>query len=118
MADNLPRIEIYGSEGSLSVPDPNTFDGPVRWYLAQDKEWREVPLTNVYTENSRGLGVMDMAHAIKEDRPHRANDDMAFHIIDLMQSFDEASETGRHLEIQSRCERPAPLTAASPKTQS
>ena len=57
-AHNLPRIEIYGSEGSLSVPDPNTFGGPVRIRLAGDAEWREVPLTHPYTENSRGLGVV------------------------------------------------------------
>ncbi len=60
-AANLPCIEIYGSEGSLSVPDPNTFGGPVRIRLAGDKEWREVPLTHGFTENSRGLGVADMA---------------------------------------------------------
>jgi predicted dehydrogenase len=116
-AANLPRIEIYGSEGSLSVPDPNTFDGPVRLRLAHDKEWREVAVTQMYTENSRGMGVMDMAHAIREDRPHCASGDMAFHILDLMQSFEEASKAGHHLEIQSRCERPASLTVTSPKTQ-
>ena len=60
-AANLPRIEIYGSEGSLSVPDPNTFGGPVRIRLAKDRELRDVPLTHGYTENSRGLGVADMA---------------------------------------------------------
>ena len=108
-AANLPRIEIYGSEGSLSVPDPNTFNGPVRLRLANDREWRDVPLTHGFAENSRGLGVADMARAIRENRPHRANGDMAFHVLDLMQSFEEASQSGRHIEIQTRCERPKPL---------
>ena len=108
-AANLPYIEIYGSEGSLSLPDPNTFRGPVRVKLAKDEEWRDVPLTYGHTENSRGLGVMDMAAAIRENRPHRANGEMAFHVLDLMQSFEEASKSGHHIEIQSRCERPAAL---------
>src|SRR5688572_2332767 len=106
---NLPRIEIYGSEGSISMPDPNTFDGPVHVKTAEDEEWRDVPLVNGHTENSRGLGVCDMAAAIRENRPHRASSEMAFHVLDLMQSFEEASTSGQHIEIQSRCERPAAL---------
>ncbi len=108
-AANLPRIEIYGSLGSLSVPDPNTFGGPVRVRLADEKEWREVPLTHGFTDNSRGLGVTDLARALRAGNAHRANGDLAFHVLDLMQAFGEASQTGRHIEIQSRCERPAPL---------
>lgn len=110
---NLPYLEIYGSEGSLSLPDPNTFGGPVRVRLPKDKEWREVPLTHGYAENSRGRGFADMAQAIREAYPHRAAGEMAFHVLDVMQSFEEASDAGRHLDIQSTCERPAPL---SPET--
>lgn len=106
---NLPRIEIYGSEGSLSVPDPNGFGGPVRLKSVQDEEWREVSLTHRYSENSRGLGVSDMVTAIHENRPHRANGEMAFHVLDLMQSLEEASRSGQHIQILSHCERPATL---------
>ena len=105
-AASLPFIEIYGSEGSLSVPDPNTFGGPVRVKLAEDDDWQDVPLIDGHTENSRGLGVSDMAAAIRENRPHRASGEMAFHVLDLMQSFEESSTSGQHIEIQSRCERP------------
>jgi len=108
-AANLPRVEIYGSEGSLSLPDPNTFGGPVRVQSAKDEEWQEVPLTQGRTDESRGLGVRDMAAAIREDRSHRASAEMAYHVLDLMQSFEEASTSGQHIEIQSRCERPAAL---------
>ena len=108
-ATNLPRLEIYGSAGSLSMPDPNTFGGPVQVRSATDEEWQDVPLTQGHSENSRGLGVSDMAAAIRENRPHRANGRMAFHVLDLMQSFEEASTSGQHIEIQSRCERPAAL---------
>ena len=108
-AANLPWVEIYGAEGSLSLPDPNTFGGPVRIKSAKDEEWQEVLLLNGRTEESRGLGVRDMAAAMHEGRSHRASAEMAFHVLDLMQSFEEASTSGRHIEIQSRCERPAAL---------
>jgi hypothetical protein len=81
----------------------------VRVKLEKDQEWRDVPLVPGPAQNSRGLGVSDMAAAIREDRPHRANADMAFHVLDLMQSFEEASTQGQHIEIRSRCERPAAL---------
>jgi predicted dehydrogenase len=100
-AANLPRIEIYGSEGSLSVPDPNTFGGPVRIRQAKDKEWRDVPLTHGYTENSRGLGVADMASAIRAGRPHRASGELAYHVLDVMAAFEEASTAGCHVAITS-----------------
>ncbi len=106
---NLPRIEIYGTAGSLSVPDPNTFNGPVRLWTPETKEWTEVPLTHGYTKNSRGLGVADMAYAIRSGRPHRANGDLAYHVLDVMHAFLDASRENRHVEVTSTCERPAPL---------
>src|SRR5690606_19919273 len=69
---NVPHIEIYGTEGTLSVPDPNGFGGPVRIRRAGAREWSEVPHTHGYSENSRGLGVADMAYALRTGRPHRA----------------------------------------------
>jgi predicted dehydrogenase len=108
-ASNLPRLEIYGSEGTLSLPDPNTFGGPVRVKSARDEVWRDVPLLHGHTENSRGLGVSEMVAAIHENCPHRASGEMAFHVLDLMQSVEESSTSGRHIEIRSRCERPAAL---------
>jgi predicted dehydrogenase len=108
-AHRLPCIEIYGTEGTLSVPDPNTFGGPVVIRRAGDTGWSEVPLTHGYEENSRGIGVADMAHAINSGRAHRANGDLAYHVLDIMQSFYDASQTGKHIELSSMCERPQPL---------
>ncbi len=106
---NLPRIEVYGTEGSMVVPDPNTFGGPVIIRKATDTAWHEIPLTHAYTENSRGIGVADMAHAIHSGRLHRANGTLAYHVLDIMQAFHDSSNEGRHIELTSSCERPLPL---------
>lgn len=106
---NVPCIEIYGTEGTLSVPDPNGFGGPVRIRRAGSHEWSDVPHTHIYAENARGLGVADMAYALRSGRPHRASGEMAYHVLDVMHAFHDASYTGSHVQIQSTCERPAPL---------
>jgi predicted dehydrogenase len=82
----LPRIEIYGSEGSLNLPDPNTFGGVVK-LLKPGKSWEEIPLTHTYTQNSRGLGAADMAQAILSGREHRASGELAYHVLEAMLSF-------------------------------
>jgi len=108
-AHRLPRIEIYGTEGTLSVPDPNTFGGPIAVSYANSKTWEDVPLTRGYTNNVRGIGAADMAHALHSNRAHRASGEMAYHVLDIMQSFLESSEQGKHIELTSTCERPAPF---------
>ncbi len=107
-AANLPHLEVYGSEGTLSAHDPGCFSGRVLIRRAGAKEWSEMPLTH-NAEVGRGIGVADMAHAIASGRPHRASGELAYHVLDVMQAFGESSETGRHIEITSRCSRPAPL---------
>lgn len=106
---HLPRIEIYGSEGSLSVPDPNTFGGPVFIRRRGQEEWREVPLMSDYTQNSRGIGVADMARALRDRGTHRANGSLAYHVLDVMQGLYDASATGRHYRVESTCDRPEPF---------
>jgi predicted dehydrogenase len=108
-AAELPRIEVYGTEGTLSVPDPNGFGGPVRLRRAGAGEWSLMPHSHGYAENSRGIGVADMAYALRSGRPHRASGELAYHVLDVMHAFHDSSEQGRHIELQSTCERPAPL---------
>jgi len=105
----LPRAEIYGSEGSLGVPDPNTFRGPVRLSRAGQQEWQDVPLSHGYVENSRGVGVADMAVAMRVGRSHRASAALAYHILDVMHAIHDAARTGTYIDIGSTCDRPAPL---------
>ena len=105
----LPRIEIYGSEGSLSVPDPNGFGGPVLLRRAADAEWSEVPLTH-NAAVGRGIGVADMAMALRTGRAHRASGELAYHVLDVMHAFEDASTTGHHIELTSQCAQPTPLS--------
>ena len=107
-AHGLPCIEIYGSEGTLRVPDPNGFGGTPLLRKAGEDEWGEVPLTHEADIN-RGTGVADMAAAIRSGRPHRASGKLAYHVLDIMHAFHDASDTGLHVELQSACERPEPL---------
>ena len=99
-------LELYGTEGSLEVPDPNMFGGSVK--IAKRRgEWEEVPVKFPYADNSRSLGVADMAHAILADRPHRCSGDLALHVLEVMEAFATASKSGETVKIKTRVERPA-----------
>jgi predicted dehydrogenase len=105
----LPFIEVYGTEGTLRVPDPNTFGGPVYVKRFRAEDWSELPLLKNYPDNSRGLGITDMAEAIVKDRPHRASGELAFHVLDIMQGIHDASASGKYCGLKSGCPRPEPL---------
>ena len=99
---SLPWIEIYGSEGSLKVPDPNTFGGPVFARRFREDKWSEIPLLKSYPENSRGLGITDMAEAIEEGRPHRASAELVYHVLDIMHGIHDASASGKYYKLKSK----------------
>jgi predicted dehydrogenase len=107
----VPRLEIYGSEGSLSLPDPNTFGGPVLLRRATDSDWQEVPLSHAYPQNSRGLGVADMAAAISRGEAHRASGDLTLHVLEIMHAVHTASSQNTHVTLASPLVRPAALPA-------
>jgi hypothetical protein len=67
-----------------------------------------MPYTHIYPEQSRGLGVADMAYALRSGRPHRASGQLAYHVLDIMHAFHDASREGKHIELTSG-HRPAPL---------
>jgi predicted dehydrogenase len=102
-------IELYGTEASLVVPDPNFFGGPIA--LARTgADWEEQAAQFPYAEgNFRSIGVADLAHAIRHNRPHRASGELALHALEVMEAFQTASDTGRHVAIETRPQRPAVL---------
>ena len=110
----LRNIEIYGSEGTLAVPDPNTFGGPVQIRKRGEREWSEVALTHGNAEQSRGIGLADMIRGVQGGRPHRASFELSCHVLDLMESIVQSSEESRHVMPRTTCQRPAPLPAGRP----
>ncbi len=77
----LPRIVIYGTEGTLELPDPNRFDGEVRLYRPGVKEPQVIAHTHSIARG-RGTGVADMAYSIlRRERPHRASGELANHLV-------------------------------------
>jgi predicted dehydrogenase len=102
-------IEIYGSEGSLQVPDPNTFGGPIRVFRPGNEDWQNVAFTHDYTKNSRGMGVADMATAIQSGRPHRCQAELAQHVLEIMFAFEKSSQEGKRIDLISTCAQPAPI---------
>lgn len=105
----LPRIEVYGSEGTIIVPDPNRFGGEIRVKRAGASDWSEIPYAYANTENARGIGAADMAKAIVTGRKHRANGQLAYHVLEAMHGFHDAASSGAYYKMKSICERPAAL---------
>jgi predicted dehydrogenase len=105
---HLPRIEVYGTEGSLSVPDPNTFNGTAAISRA-GQGWTDLPEGGGYRGAARGFGVADMARAIGSGTDHRANGELAYHVLDVMESLLTAAREGRAVDVASTCTRPAPV---------
>ncbi len=106
---HLP-IEIYGSEGTLVVPDPNWFGGQIE-FAAEKNKWVNLKTELPYADaNYRSIGLADMAHAIRSNRPHRASGALALHVLEVMEAFGRSSDSGRAIAISTRPERPAPLS--------
>jgi predicted dehydrogenase len=102
-------IELYGTSGSLSVPNPDEFGGPIE-IATDDNDWRSVPIERPFAVgNYRILGAAEMAHAIRSKRPHRANGDLAFHVLEVIEALQTSSDRAMHVEIASRPERPSAM---------
>ncbi len=108
-SSTLPRIEIYGTLGTLIVPDPNTFGGPVQLKLAHENEFKEISLTHTYVENSRGIGIADMANCIQTGEKPRVSGELANHVLEIMHAFYVSSRTKQYVDLLSSCNRPKEL---------
>jgi predicted dehydrogenase len=110
-------IEIYGTAGSLLVPDPNRFGGEV--LLAKTGgDWEAQPHSHGNTDGEfRSIGVADMAAAILSSRPHRASGALALHALEAMEAFQISSDEGRRVKLETTVERPAMLPAGLPTGQ-
>ncbi|MEV6174034.1 Gfo/Idh/MocA family oxidoreductase [Streptomyces sp. NPDC051954] len=106
-AARLPRIELHGTDASLSVPDPNGFDGAVE--IHRGDGWETLPVSAGFPDAGRGVGLADLAEALSAGRPHRASAALAAHVLDIMLTLMNAADQGHALPVTSTCERPAPV---------
>jgi len=110
-ASQLPKLEIHGTEGSLSLPDPNTFGGPVGLARWGSEGWEDVP-TDHFSLHRRGVGLADMVGSIEHGRPHRASASLAYHVLEVMIGLTESAAQGCYIETSSDFERPEAMPAA------
>lgn len=131
----LPRMEIYGTKGTLLIQDVDPFHGPnlfggqllvrtkeqSRWSqlprVETFAEWDEVAMTHGYPEDSRGLGLADMAYAIRDNRPERASSEMAYHSLETMVGLLNSSNLGEFYTLESTCSQPSPLPPNFPHSE-
>jgi predicted dehydrogenase len=119
-ATNLPYLEVYGTEGSLAVANPDLFDGRPRLRRAGAAElsvpppapgelpWTTVPLTHD-GDVGRGIGIAELADAVAAGVPHRAGPELACHVLEVLCALERSSPS----VIEARCDRPAPLPLAA-----
>lgn len=117
---HLPYVEIYGSRGSLSLPNPDEFGGSPLLRIAAGEEreqppprpgavpWTPVPLVHDGTVG-RGIGVADMVTALAAGRPHRAGGELALHVLEVLCAFERSYRERCWVDVDSTCERPRPL---------
>ena len=112
-SSNHPIMELYGTEGTMDLPDPNFFGGDVsvtpRGEDPVTKSWDHpfsVPNHEETKANYRGAGLADMALAIIEGRPHRCDDAFATHVVEVMTAILEAGDSGKVLTMTTTCSRP------------
>ncbi|MEM6528624.1 MAG: gfo/Idh/MocA family oxidoreductase, partial [Chloroflexota bacterium] len=99
---------IHGTKGSLSVPDPNRFDGEVKLWTPETGIWEALPSQH-RSDIQRGIGVADMARSIRAGEPHRASGDLALHVLEVMLAFDAAAQHEQHIRITHGVDQPAAL---------
>ena len=109
-ASDLPRFEVFGERGTLSLPDPNTFTGPVRLRTSRNEDWQELETVPGFVTNARGIGALELLLAEREGRAPRASGALAAHVLDVLEGGLTALSTGQRITIDSRPERPAPLS--------
>jgi len=109
IGNEKPQIVLYGTEGILYLPDPNSFGGEVKVILKGQSEPVTLPPTHGFSANSRGIGPADLAWSLRKGRKPRTSKEMAFHGLELLLGLYHSSETKSFYKMTSRFERPAPI---------
>jgi predicted dehydrogenase len=104
----VSTLEIHGTDGVLSLPDPNAFDGPVR-IRRERAGWQEVDFAARGDRDARGIGLDDLVDAIATNRAHRASGGLAYHVVDVARAILAAAAAGKTLDVGTTVARPEPL---------
>ena len=90
----------------MLLPDPNRFAGDIKVWRTGAEDWETLATTTALS--SRGIGALEMARAIRENQPHRAQGELAYHVLDIMVATAESSQRGDFVPVESTVQ-PAPL---------
>jgi len=128
IAHQRNHIELYGTKGSMIVPDPNMFGGSVFICKKLGDPWKEfktskMPLgkINIRTQSSRanesptnanyrGVGLAEMAYCIEKRLKHRCNGEVSVHVLDLIQSTMHSAKSNKSVKIKTTCKKPKIFT--------
>ena len=102
-------VEITGTEATLSLPDPNRFDGEIRVRATGRDDWETIPAAGATA--GRGLGVLDMARSIRAGTAHRASGELALHVLDTMEAVARSITTGTFEPVPTTFDTPGVLPA-------
>jgi len=101
-------FEVNGTEGTMVLPDPNTFGGGHAVRVARpfavdalggEQVWETVH--EAEPEAGRGLGVLTMARAIRDGGVHVATGEVGVHVLDVMVAALDSAQSGRFVEVGS-----------------
>ena len=131
-----PRFEIYGEDGTICIPDPdpvhgaNIFQGPVLYRTRSESRWEFQPRpkdrgdwlvaenTHGFNQDSRGVGLLDLYYAVRDDRTVRASAELAAHVSEVMHGILDAPSQGGFVAINSTCDVPEILPENFPASES
>jgi predicted dehydrogenase len=102
-------VEITGTEATLALSDPNTFDGDLRLLATGDDDWTAIPASGATA--GRGLGVLDMARALRGGTSHRASGEIALHVLEIMEAIERSISAGTFEPVRTTFATPAALEA-------
>ena len=97
----LPTIEVYGTKGTITVPDPNQFSEHAYLYTEAEPHWEKVEHVAGYENAGRGIGLAEMADSISRGREFRASGEFGFHVLEVMESILRSSSQNQRISIES-----------------
>lgn len=111
-APRASSVLLFGAEGTLELPDPNGFGGRLRVWRP-GTGWQTIPLDPPADPlQHRSLGLLELARALRQGKPHRASAELGLHILELITAVIRSAEIGARIDLTTTIERPMPYSEA------